>query len=263
MKFLVLLLLGICTFAEAGNETGGGGDPKVVEFYSISVKVCRWGQTEKIKDFPAIENCKEVLSHFRESFKLGQKAKIIFTDEPLKDASGVSKVALFKLSDKSVTVNRQLWELQTRKEKYITAGIELAGLSTVANRYEFGLSLEAEYGQVFGKATYPKFVCKYGHPEANKKIPIVSFNKNEVQDKLDKSIFTAPQPTVVRLRHKHISKIQFSRQYYFGRPAKVIVQIFDLENKLKLVGSFSSRAPQHEINLKENELSLNCERIEF
>lgn len=183
MKLILIVLLSWASVAFAdGGTVGNGGDPYVVEYLQISGEICSWAQGSPSKEFPRIRECNRVMIDFRTSLKPPAKAKIEFVNTPLVDDSGVSKVAIYNLKEGSVKVHRPTWEALNRKNKYVTAAIELAGLSEVENRYDFGALVESQFSQGLGSISFPKFSCSFGSHEGVKNTVEFEFSSSDVEE---------------------------------------------------------------------------------
>lgn len=143
----------------AGPISSGGGDPKAIEFLKMSQEVCQWATKFYVGEFPEIISCRKILDEVQMSLNSSEDPKIRFTDEPLFD-NGVSKVAIYEHSKLSVTVNRALWDQLTTEQKYVTASIEMGGLSQVQDRYEFGKLVSENLKKIEAYASLgDRYVC--------------------------------------------------------------------------------------------------------
>lgn len=152
--FATLSIFASELFANA-KVIGNGGDPMSVDFLNISEEVCTWAQKYQLNDFPSLISCNRVIDELKESLNSSGAAKVQFTSEPLFD-NGVSKIALFNRNTRSIVVNRELWRLADKKEKYVTVGIEISGLSDEKNRYNFGQAVDLNFETIFAAS---KIAC--------------------------------------------------------------------------------------------------------
>jgi hypothetical protein len=274
MRNLILLmsmLFSLNSFA-GGGTVGNGGDPHVIEYLKISEELCKWAVQSAPVRFAQIKKCLGVVSEFRASLHLSNKAKIEFVTTPLVDNNRITKVAIFDLNDRSVKVNRPLWQSLDRKDKYVTAAIELAGLSNINSRYDFGSMVESQFAQVFALINFPKLTCSFGTHEGPKSTVDIQFSRKDIEDynKAIKDISTDPNASCgicsaekrIVISEKNNSsgfKIKVDREYLIDRPYRLVVSL--LNPKGLLINQSSVDAYSDFINLEyfSESLELKCE----
>jgi hypothetical protein len=276
MKKLVLLLgvlISTNAFALGGGTVGNGGDPHVIEYLKISDELCKWAVQSAPARFAQIKKCLGVVSDFQASLRLSKKAKIEFVSTPLVDSDGIAKVAIFDLNNGSVKVNRPLWRSFERKDKYVTAAIELAGLSNIKNRYDFGSLVDTQFAQVFASIKFPEFACTFGSHEGPINIAKIQFSKADIDEynKDIKDISTDPNAscgicranTRISISEKNNPsgyQIKVDREYLIDRPFRLIVSLLNSKGQLENQSTVDAYADFVELEYFSQGLEFQCER---
>lgn len=185
MRIFLIVLLFWTQLAFAGGTVGNGGDPKVIEFLQIAEDVCAWASLNHKKEYSEILACDSLLEKMKVSLNGPGKAKLRFTNQDLFD-QGISKAAIYNLKEGSITVNRDLWSQSAKAEKYTLVAIELAGLSQVKKRYEFGQMAKENFKNIY---TAKYLVCSIDRVDLATGFVrnLVRQEKQEIDFKYDKS----------------------------------------------------------------------------
>ena len=272
--FIFLLVFTVCqtSFAQIDRK-GNGGDPHVIEYMKLSEEICKWAVQSGAAKFPQIKSCQSVVSEFRASFHSSRKAKIEFVMAPLVDNNGIAKVAIFDLRNGSVKVNRPLWQSFERKQKYVTAAIELAGLSNVNSRYDFGSFVDSQFEQAFAAIEFPKLICSFGTHAGPKSIASIQFSRADIEEynkaireissdpNTSCGICSAPKRIVIsEKRNPSGYQIKVDREYLIDRPFGLRVSLLNPKGQLANQSSADAYTDFIDLEYFSEGLELKCEK---
>ena len=141
---IFLSLTSAFAFASAPGGSGGG-DSDVIDFLSRGKLVAAWAESHPEKLSFNAPQVRANLNEITSSLQNGEKARLSFTTDEIKDQNGVTKMALYNREENSILVNRALWKKTSEAGQAETAAIELFGLSGSTHRYEEATLLKESF----------------------------------------------------------------------------------------------------------------------
>lgn len=133
---LLLMIICFSSFAQAGSEGRGGGDPIASRFSDIAVQVATYiyQNPESFGDLDTKATWR--LAHkIQKSLNVSNtKSLVVVTEKRPLDAYGIPKAAVFSLSEQQIWVHRDSWRGFSNEEKVALVSMELLGLSGVEER---------------------------------------------------------------------------------------------------------------------------------
>ena len=219
-----------CGGLEGSSGTRGGGDPNSVEFLQLAQNLSAWMLKYQTSDELAIDTA----TQFND--KVGQliammddenNPSIRFTDEPVVDASGTSKVALFSTDPEFILVNRKDWNALDLRDKYTVVALEIYGLINVERRYEeVATTILVNYSNI---AEISGAIEDYKRIEATLAFSFYSdfnFNFHEIEEEMN--LTEAPWNDMgwARKQWELLTKMQRAQSYYHDLPVTFKVDSF-------------------------------------
>ena len=111
LAFSMTFVLAWAGMASGGTESGGGGDPDVVEFLNYSNVIGSWLLKTKtsvsIQDSQKVHDLSRALAAMMNDQNL---TPVQMTSEPLRDASGAEKIAVYQLEPMKIIIYRVAWK---------------------------------------------------------------------------------------------------------------------------------------------------------
>ena len=138
MRFISSLLFALVVGANAQSQTGtrGGGDPDAVNFLLKLTTVGEWVLKSDIGISDAdSRNIFDTSKRISKAMDNSESTSISMVEEELRDDSGAIKIAIYSINPLKISVNRSRWNSLNEEDQYVTAALELFGISGLANRY--------------------------------------------------------------------------------------------------------------------------------
>jgi hypothetical protein len=145
-----MIALPLC--AQAGVNSGGGGDTDAVQFLGLALETGYWINNSARPELKGAQFNKFV-ADLASNLDGKEKARLIFDYKAgaktiERDPFGVPKIAIFKTSDQSIHVDRNMWRVLSLKDKYEVVSLEIFGLLGVHERYVVAGDVSSHYQEM-------------------------------------------------------------------------------------------------------------------
>ncbi len=121
---------------KSGTESGGGGgDYNVIEFLTLSRELISWLEISKVFSHEEIGRIVKTVNSLEATLNGAEPARLQFVEKKIFDQNGTPKAAYFDSELKTIWVQRELWMVASKRERYSLVMIEIIGASGLQNRY--------------------------------------------------------------------------------------------------------------------------------